>query len=91
VSPAQLAGILYDTLRTDTSAVAALRNEAATLAQAIGTNPEKCREITSATVNGQSYGAQVSMNNLQRLAMLRAFLAGVDAGVRPSTRTYACF
>ena len=91
MSPAQLAGILYDALADDQNEVAALRNEFKTLAKSVATDPAFGTAISSATVDGQSYAGAVVMTNLERLGMLRTFLAGVDAGARPSTRTYAHF
>jgi hypothetical protein len=91
VSPTQLAGILYSTLRSDTSAVATLRAELSTLALKIGTDPGFGTQITSGTVNGQSFAGETVMSNLERLSMLRTFIAAVDAGAPPATRTYASF
>ena len=91
MSPTQLAGILYSTLKDDATAVATLRAELGTLALKIGTDPGFGIQITSGTTNGQSYAGESVMNNLQRLGMLRAFIAAVDAGVPPATRTSARF
>ncbi len=91
MSPAELAGILYDALADDQVEVAALRNEFKSLARSIATDPAYGVAISSATVNGQSYAGAPVMSNLERLGMLRTFLAGVDACARPSTRTSARF
>lgn len=85
------AATLYRALKDDAAAVAALRAERATLAQALALNPEYGREITSATVNGQSYGAEVTMTNQRRLDLLDRFIMAVDAGVPPASRAYAKF
>ena len=82
---------IYQALKDNTTAIAAMRSELATLAQNIATNAEYGREITSATVNGQSYGAQVSMTNADRLDLLSRVLKYIDAGVPPSSRSYAQF
>lgn len=91
MSPTQLAGILYSTLKDDASAVAALRAELSTLALKIGTDPGFGTQITSGTINGQSYTGETVLSNMERLAMLRAFIRAVDAGAPPATRTYARF
>ena len=89
MSPTQLASILYSTLKDDAAAVAELRAELSSLALKIGTDPGFGTQITSGTVNGQSYSGESVLTNMQRLGMLRAFIAAVDAGAPPSTRTYA--
>ena len=91
MSVTQLAAILYRSLRSNAVSVAALRTELDALSLAIATNPAYGREITSATIDGQSYGAQVTMTNAQRLALLDKVLTHIDAGVPPSTRSFANF
>jgi len=68
-----------------------MRTERASLAQSIALNPEFGREITSATVDGQSYGANVTITNAERLALLDRVITHIDAGVPPSSRSYATF
>lgn len=91
MSPTQLANILYSTLKDDATAVASIRAELAALALNIATDASYGTQITSATVNGQSYSGQSVMTNLERLSLLRAFIRAVDAGAPPSTRTFAAF
>ena len=91
MSTQRTANIIYRALRSNAVAVAAMRTELSTLALAIANDPEYGRELTSATVNGQSYAGTVSMTNQQRLALLDTVITHIDAGVQPSTRSYAQF
>ena len=91
VSTTAIAAILYTTLKDDASAVATIRAELSALALNVATDPGYGVAITSGTVNGQSFAGASTMTNLERLGMLRAFITHVDAGVPPSSRTYAGF
>ena len=91
MSPLTLARTLYQTLKNNPSAVKAIRAELDSLALNMATNADFGTQITSATVNGQSYAGQSVMTNLDRLAALRAFITAVDTGVPPSSRTQARF
>ena len=84
---------IYVALRDDPSAIAAIRTERATMALAIATDAGYGREITSATVNGQSFTASTagSMTNLQRLALLSTICKMDDIGAPVSTTTQAIF
>jgi len=91
MGPLQLASVLYSSLRDDPVAVATIRNELKALALNIATDPSYGTQITSATVNGQSYAGSAVMSNLDSLAALRAFVRAVDNQTPPSSRTYARF
>ncbi len=91
MGPLQLASILYSTLRDDPVEVAAIRNELKSLAKSMATDASYGTQITSATVNGQSYAGAVTMSNLDRLVALRAFIRAVDNCSPPTSRTYARF
>lgn len=91
MSPTQLAGILYSTLKDDATAVASIRAELSALALNVATDASYGLQITSSTVNGQTFAGQGVMSNLERLSMLRAFIRAVDNDTPPTTRTYAAF
>ena len=91
MSPTQLAGILYSTLKDDAAAVATIRAELAALALNVATDAGYGLQITSSTVNGQSFAGEAVMSNLERLSMLRAFIRAVDNSTPPGSRTYARF
>lgn len=84
---------IYMALRDDPSSIDAIRTERGTLALAIATDPNYGREITSATVNGQSFTASTagSMTNLQRLYLLSTICRMDDIGAPVSTTTQAIF
>lgn len=82
---------VYRALKDDATAVAALRTERARLALEIATSAKGGTEITSATVNGQSFAGQVSMTKGDRLKLLGTVIAMVDAGGVISRRTGISF
>ena len=82
---------IYMALRDDPSSIDAIRAERVTLALAIATDPNYGREITSATVNGQSFTASTAgaMTNLQRLSLLSTICRMDDIGATVSSTTRA--
>lgn len=82
---------IYEAIKADSTAVAAVRAEAGTLALEIATGDNAGIEITGATVNGQSYQGQVSMTKQERLKLLRLVIRMLDEGAAISSRGRARF
>ena len=64
---AKLGNTIYAAVRHDAAAAATIRGEFSALALAIATDPNASARVTSATVNGQTFSAQATMTNSQRL------------------------
>lgn len=79
-SPFSLAQTIYATLATDATAEAKIREECSELALAIAIDPNKSYEITSSTVNGQTFSGSRTMTNHDRLCILRLVVNMYDAG-----------
>ena len=75
----------------DADLVATWRAERAALVSSMLTDPGFGSSITSATVNGQSFSGSEVMTNDARLGLLDRVIEHIDAGVPPSSRTYARF
>ena len=58
--------------------VANIRQELKDLAESIATNPAFSSQVTSASVNGQSFSKTHAMTNQQRLHMLHQVVRMVD-------------
>lgn len=73
--------------------MAAIRAERARLALEIATNPQSGLQVTSSTVNGQSFTANASgmMTNAQRLSMLSLICKMDDEGMVPTSVANAVF
>ena len=87
----RLARTIYLTLCEDASAIAQLRAEAKSLALALATDPNTAFELTSSTVNGQTFSGTRSMSNKDRLSMIRLVLRQVDSGCPIDLTTRAVF
>jgi len=90
-SPFQTAQAIYLALKDDQEAQARIRNELACLAESIAIDPDKSFELTSSTVNGQSFAGSRTMTNVDRLTLLRLVVAMFDNGSVASTRTRPIF
>jgi hypothetical protein len=88
---AELAKIIAKATRNNAAAVQSIRSEYATIALEIATNPDAGREITSATVNGQSFSAAVKISKSERLAMLDRVIWFYDNGIPSTSRTRVAF
>ena len=88
---ARLARTIYLTVKDDALAVAAIRAEAASLALSLATSPDAAFELTSSTVNGQTFSGRRTMSNTERLALLRYVINQIDAGRPLNTDTRAIF
>ena len=82
---------VYKALKDDVTAIAALRSELASLALEVATSSKGGTEITSATVNGQSFAGTVSMTKSDRLQLLNLVISFVDAGGCISRRSRVFF
>lgn len=60
--------------------LATLRTEAATLALSLLTNPDAAFELTSSTVNGQTFSGRRTMTNGERLQMIRLVIRQFELG-----------
>lgn len=91
MSPTQFGNLLYQLFRSNSTQTAALRTEMNSLAVKIATDPSYGTQITSSTVNGQSFSGTPTMTNVERLMALRIFDKAVTNSVPPTSRTYATF
>lgn len=82
---------IYLAIKDDASAIIDLREERARLAKEIATTDGGSMEITSATVNGQSYAGRRSMTKSLRLRLLTTVIAMIEAEGNISQRTTPIF
>lgn len=61
---------IYRATCNSPSAIAQIRAEYATLALSIATDPDAAFELTSSTVNGQTFSGKRTTTNEERLALL---------------------
>lgn len=69
---------IYRLTKDSPAAVASIRTEAASLALSIATNPDTAFELTSGTVNNQTFSGKRTMTNQDRLDMLSQVLWSYD-------------
>lgn len=74
------ANAIYHAVKDDASSIAAIRAEYASLALKVATDPNGTAQVTSSTINGQTFTATVGMRNTDRLQLLRRVIACLDAG-----------
>ena len=79
-SPFSMAQTIYATLATNKAAEAEIRAEAISLARSIAVDSNKSFELTSSTVNGQTFSGTRTMSNMQRLQLLGLIVNMYDAG-----------
>ena len=75
-----MAQTIYATLATNKTAEAEIRAEAISLARSIAVDSNKSFELTSSTVNGQTFSGTRTMSNMQRLQLLGLIVNMYDAG-----------
>ena len=75
---AKLGRTIYAAIKCDATACTAVRREFSALALTIATDPNASARVTSATINGQTFTAQPTMTNAQRLEVLRWVVACLD-------------
>lgn len=88
---ARLARSIYLTIRDNPAAIAAIQEEASSLALSLATNPDASFELTSSTVNGQTFSGRRTMSNGDRLNMLRLIIKQLEAGRPLNLDTRAVF
>jgi hypothetical protein len=91
VNVATLGNTIYSAIKDDPAASAAIRAEFAALALKIATDPNASAQVTSATINGQTFSSQIAMTNGQRLALLRWVVGCITAGSPISTTQISTF
>ena len=77
---AALGNTIYHAVKCDAQASSAIRREFKALALSIATDPNASARVTSATVNGQTFSAQATMTQGQRLQVLRWVVSCLDNG-----------
>jgi len=87
----ELAKIIARATRTNASAIESIRTEYAAIALEIATTEAAGKEVTSATVNGQSFTSAVTMSKLDRLYLLEKVIWFYDYGIVSTTRTRVSF
>jgi hypothetical protein len=91
VNVASLGNTIYAAIKCDATSCAAIRREFAALALSIATDPNASARVTSATVNGQTFSAQATMTQGQRLQVLRWVVACIDNGSPVSSTQLTTF
>lgn len=79
-SPFSMAQTIYSTLAMDATAEAEIRAEAKALARSVATDSNTAFELTSSTVNGQTFSGTRTMTNMDRLQLLGLVVRMYDAG-----------
>jgi hypothetical protein len=74
------ANAIYMAICDDPQARAKIKAEYKSLAISIATDPNASAQITSSTVNGQTFSARQSMTNSERLSLLRLVVSCIDRG-----------
>lgn len=91
MSIAETARAVYAAVKDTPSAVAAIREELVNLALSIATDPNATAQVTSSTVNGQTFSTSQTMTNGQRLMLLRHVVASLDRGRAISSTAITTF
>ena len=88
---ATLGNTIFAAIKDDAAACAKIRAEFKSLSVLLLTDPNSSARVTSATVNGQTFTAQSTMTNAQRLHLLRWVVACIDANSSISTTQLTTF
>lgn len=91
MSIARQARSAYLSLRGSSAHLATIKAEAESLALSLLTNPDSAFELTSSTVNGQTFSGRRTMSNGERLEMLRLVIRQFETGHPLSTTGRAYF
>lgn len=91
MSPTGTARLVYKAIRADPDSIAAIRAEYQTLALEAATSNDFGFDLTSSTVNGQSFGGTRSITKASRLAMLGQLTAMLDSDAAISSRSIPTF
>jgi hypothetical protein len=73
-----LANTIFAAIKDDSASCAKIRAEFKSLSVLLPTDPNASARVTSATVNGQTFTAQPTMTNAQRLILLREVVRRID-------------
>ena len=82
---------VYHAVKDSPAAAATIREEFADLALSIATDPNSTAQVTSSTVNGQTFSTSQTMTNGQRLMLLRYVVAQLDRGRAISSTAVSVF
>ena len=82
---------IYLVAKDNATLAAAVQTEYDALASALVTDSETAFELTSGTVNGQSFSGTRTMTKAQRLRMLGVVVKMLDAGAAVSSDGKASF
>ena len=77
--------------QNDADAVRQIRTEYASLALLLATSDDAGKEITSGTINGQSFSATITVSKSARLQLLDRVIHYYDNGARKTRRTTVRF
>ena len=81
----------YLAIKDDPAVIAQIRTEHKSLTVQSLTSDDFGFDLTSATVNGQTYGGARNITKRQRLKMISLLLSMVDANAAVSSRTTPIF
>ena len=82
---------IYSALASDSDAEAQIRTELKTLALAIALEPNKGFDLTSSSVNGQSFSGTRTITNNDRLTILTEVVKMFDKGGAISSKATPLF
>ena len=91
MSIAQTGNAIYSAIKDDPVALQAVRDEYARLALSIATDPNATAQVTSSTVNGQSFSTSHTMSNGARLKLLQWVVECANRGRAISTTAITYF
>lgn len=91
MSIAETARAIYAGVKDSPAAVRAIRSEFAALCLSIATDPDSTAQVTSSTVNGQTFSTRPTMTNGERLMVLRHVVAYLDRGRAISSTAITTF
>jgi len=82
---------VYEAIKDDEKIIADLRAERKSLAKSMMTDASFSTQITSASVNGQSFSKTHNITNGQRLQMLGLVIRMADLGYKISSKSTPIF
>jgi hypothetical protein len=91
VNVATLGNTIFAAIKDDSASCAKIRAEFKSLSVLLLTDANASARVTSATVNGQTFTAQPTMTNAQRLHLLRWVVACIDSNSPISTTQLTTF
>jgi hypothetical protein len=88
---ARLALTVAKATRTNATAMQSIRDEYAAIALEVATSADAGKELTSATVNGQTFSQSTTISKAERLTLLERVVWHYDNGFYSTTRTRVFF